>query len=318
MRRNGIVILFVSIIGMAVIACGQQSVAINITPTATQIPPSPTATSTPVPPTPIPAPSATLVKACFGSSAKPSQVAQSGDILVIQTTLGFLTYPSAKLPDGTSTAKPYRVHSLDGSANATDFPGSPITNPDITDEHSGSLGFSVCNGSPSKTHKVTSIWLQIASMTPFNAPLNEWQFCNGAMDSHHNLQGGGCGGAKAGCECFHVALPGVPATNTPYSSKQTGNDLNSPGDGAGTLPLTLGPGKSASFDVGIDKPAHAATFTFQLGAKIDGSANAVFGPPSAAILLSPVADDWGAMNCQKPAMLAQITPTTPESLYICP
>ncbi len=312
MRRSGIMILFVLSVSLA--ACGQQTIAVNLTPTATQLPP----TATPVPPTPTPAASATQVKACFGNNVNVSQVVQSGDILVLQATLGGLTYPSAKLPDGTPATKPYRVHSLDGSSNAADFPNSPLTNPYINDEHSGSLDLSVCNISPLQTHKVASIWLQFASLTPFNGQLNQWQFCNGAMDSHHNLLGGGCGGAKAGCECFHVTLPGALAMNTPYASKQTGNDLNSPGDNAGTLPLALGPGKSASFDVGIDKPAQAATFTFQLGAKIDTNANAIFGPPSAAILLAPVADDWGAMNCQKPAMLAQITPTTPETYYICP
>lgn len=289
-------------------SCGSSAVAtVSATSTATATPsPSPTA---------VPTVSPSVIANCFGAGTKAADVTLIGDILILRGGLGGLDYPSVSLPDGTALTKPYKLNSYDTDFYGKNFPNSPTTNPLVENEHGGSYSVSVCNISGTQTHTIQAVTAKLASFTAYTGQLSSWNFCDGTLTSHHSLYGGGCGGAKAGCECFHATLPANTPVGTVLTVKQTGNDLNTPGDNAGTLPLALHPGSEMSFDVGVDQPSPAGTYAFQLGINVDGMA--IFGQATPSALFAPVAHTWNGQNCQKPAMLAQIAATTPETYYIC-
>jgi hypothetical protein len=88
-----------------------------------------------------------------------------------------------------------------------------------------------------------------------------------------------------------------------------------PGDNLGKLPFTLNPGKSVTLSLGMDTPP-IGTYTFAFGFTFDG-ASPIYSANSPHTLLAPVAHKWTGTACQQPALEAQITPTNPETYYIC-
>lgn len=292
-------------------SCGSAPAA--KVPTISTVP----ATSTALPPvaTAIPTASPADIANCFGAGTKASAVTRTGDMLILRGDLGGLTYPNVMLPTGTALSQPFKLNSYDNDIYGKNFPNSPVTNPSVENEQGGSYTVSVCNISGSQTHVIQQVLAKLASFTAYAGQLSQWNLCDGTLTSHHALYGGGCGGAKAGCECFHATLPANTAVGTVLTVKQTGNSLNAPGDNAGTLPITVQPGKAVSFDIGFDMPAPAGMYTFQLGVIVDGTP--LYGQATPAALYAPVAHAWKGTNCQHPAMLAQISPTNPETYYIC-
>lgn len=278
---------------------------------------TPTNTTPPIataPPIPTIAPA--ILAACFGADAtRPQQAIQVGDLLITQVELGGLSYPAVMLPDNAAPTKPFLLHRSDGDAYQTDFPHSPITNPSM-EEHGGGFQFSICNISTTSPHVLKSVSAKISALTTYTGQVNQWQACEGTLSSHHQLAGGGCGGGLAGCICFRAKFPDTATAGTDVPMSQTDTTLNDPGDGLGKLPLSLGPGEAVTLLVGMEKPKAPATYTFTFGLTFD-SAAAVFTPASPAVLLAPIAHSWTGENCQKPALLAQITATNPETYYIC-
>jgi hypothetical protein len=295
---------------VALLAGCSSSASANIpAPTATTMATA-TATSTPVP-TVTPA----QITACFGSGVTASQVTLSGDYLFEQLSLNGLTYPSVMLPDGTPTTKPYKLTGSGPSDYAVDFPTSPITNPEM-DVSGGGFILNVCNVSSSKAHVLQAVSAKIASFTAYTNALNEWQACNAPIDSHHNPQPGGCGGAVALCDCFHASFPDNSPVGAEEVMTQTDASLNNPGDMLAKLPFTLAPGKSLHMAVGMAVPKPAGQYAFAFNLQFDGAK--VASPTSPTVLLAPVAHEWTGQACLTSSLLSQITATNPETYYICP
>ena len=300
-----------TILGVVLLLAGcSSSASTNSQPTATSTATA-TATSTA---TAVPTIAPSVITACFGTNVTAAQVTRSGDFLFTQLQVGGLSYPAVMLPDGTSTSKPYKVTSAGPSAYTTDFPNSPITNPAMS-ERGGGFSFAVCNISAATTHVLQSLSAKLTSFTAYTGSLSEWQACNGAMNSHHNVTGGGCGGGIAGCNCFHAKFPNNSAVGTQEVMTQTDTMLNNPGDNLAKLPFSLAPGKSVALFVGMDTPQPAGQYGFSFSLQFDGTP--VVSPNSPVVLLAPVAHEWGGLACQAPSFLAQITPTNPESYSIC-
>jgi hypothetical protein len=309
--RPRTLVVLSAILGVVLLLAGcSSSASTNSQPTATS---AATATATA---TAVPTVAPSVITACFGPNVKASQVVLSGDFLFTQLQVGGLSYPSVMLPDGTPTSKPYKLTSAGPDDYATDFPNSPITNPAMAERGGGGFTFSVCNISPSAKHVLQSVSATLVSFTAYSGSLSEWQACNGALDSHHNFTGGGCGGAIAGCDCFHAKFPNNSAVGTQEVMTQTDTTLDNPGDNLAKLPFSLAPGKSVTLFVGMDTPQPAGQYGFSFSLQLDGTP--VSSPNSPVVLLAPVAHEWGGLACQTPSFLAQITPTNPESYYICP
>lgn len=288
--------------------CSSSASAQVHAPTATT---AATATATA---TPIPTASPGQITACFGSGVTASQVTLSGDYLFEHLSLNNLTYPSVMLPDGTPTTKPYKLANPGPADYSVDFPTSPITNPEM-DVSGGGFVLNVCNVSSSKSHILQAVSAKLVSFAAYGGALNEWQACNAPIDSHHNPQPGGCGGATALCDCFHASFPDNSPVGTEEVMTQTDASLNNPGDNLAKLPFTLAPGKSLQMAVGMAVPKPAGQYGFAFDLQFDG-AN-VASPNSPIVLLAPVAHEWTGQACLKASFLAQIAATNPETYYIC-
>lgn len=314
--RLAIVPLLLSLACLVVAGCGQTttkggaaSANGTTTPLATTVPTATTETTT-MPPTPT-----GLLGQCFGYGAdQAGTTTQVGDILFTQVRVGGLAYPFQKLPEGTDLAKPYKLASTGTDA----IPNSPITNPGL-DGAGGGFMLGVCNTSATKTHTLQAVTAKISAFTAYSGQLSQWNVCDPTVDSHHTIGGGGCGGAIAGCMCFHAPFAASAGAGSEVTMTQTEDSLNTPGDHAGKLPLTLVPHKGFFLLAGMDKPSAAGTYTFTFGVRIDGQSTVLHAGASPVVLLAPVAHHWDGSGCQKnAAMLSQITPTSPETYYICP
>jgi len=241
-----------------------------------------------------------------------------GDIVYNEPLVGGLAYPSVQIPDGTDPAHPLKLSTDGRPAYQADFPNSPqvLIGSRLSDQDGG-FTLSVCNVSGGQTHTLNGVTAKIAAFTAYGGQLNTWQWCDGAPDSHHHPPGGGCGGAIAGCLCFHAPFASNAGVGAQVDLTQTDDSLIDPGDGKGKLPLALAPGKSARLLVGMDVPAAVGHYAFAFGFRWDGATTGVLAPASPTILLAPTARKWTGQACQQPALLAQITVTTPESYYIC-
>jgi hypothetical protein len=306
-KRLGII----GIIALLVVlgGCGTTATA-SSTPT-----PLPTATLAPTA-TPVPTVSSALVSACFGSTVSPSQVIQSGDILISPTSLNFLAYPSVTLPDGTPTNKPYKLTTAAKDVYTVDFPNSPATNPSLEEIHAGGYVVTICNTSTSQSHVLQAVSAKIVSSTPYNGQLSSWTLCDGLLDSHlRQAAGAGCGGGIAYCMCFHAVFPNGGAGTIVTMTQDASTIPSPPSDTIGKLPFTLKPGQPVRLSLGMDTPP-TGTYTFAFGFTIDG-AGPIYSANSPATLLAPVAHKWTGVGCLQPALEAQITPTNPETYYIC-
>jgi hypothetical protein len=224
-----------------------------------------------------------------------------------------LSYPSVMLPDGTSLTKPYKLAS---TLPGTDFPTSPVTNPAITFQAGGFI-FGICNSSATTKHTLQALTVKITAVTAYGGQLNQWNGCDGTIDSHHQLTASGCGGAIALCMCFHAPFAPGAAAGAEVTTSQVDDSITSPGDHAGKLPYAMGPGQAFFAYISMDKPSAAGQYSFIMGMQVDGHTSYSLTSPN--VLLAPIAHKWTAQACQNSAsMLAQITPTTPESYYICP
>lgn len=312
MRKLPVIILASALV-VLVAGCGGSASAhsTSAAPTATLVPTA-TPTATPIPTAP-----AGAFTACFhGNPSLQAPALQYGDLVISQLAMGGLSYPSVALPNTASPSAPFEVHGDGPATYAVDFPNSPVVNPSLTD-HAGGFEIGVCNVSSTQAHVLQSVSAKLVSVTPYAGQLNEWMACDGVIDSHHQPTGGGCGGAIADCACFHAVFPDGAPAGTEVTMSQTGFALNNPGDGLAKLPLSLAPGTSVTLFLGMDKFKAATTYTLGFGFAFDG-APPMYAPTSPPILLAPNAHAWGALNCLKqPSLLAQITPTNPETYYIC-
>jgi hypothetical protein len=301
-------------------ACGSTS---SVVVTGTVTPKAPTATPThaaTATATAVPTVAPGVITACFGASAAGWHVTQVGDLLFAPVVLAGLTYPSVMLPDGTPLSQPFKM-AHDNINSYVDFPSSPLTNPVLGDSGSKGSGFNlnVCNVSSGARHSLQGISVRIDSFTDYSGQLNQWNYCDGSIDSHHNPTAQGCGGAVAGCVCFNANFPaGAPLIGETAPATQTDGSLNAPGDGLAHFPFVLAPGKAVGITVTIGAPSRGR-FVFNVGVTFDGGSSPVFAPtPAPEVLLAPVAHKWDGMTCMNtPSLLAQITPTAPETYYIC-
>jgi hypothetical protein len=308
----GLGILALGLLAALLLAgCASTGATKSPTPTKT-VAPTATATATPVPTV-----AQSTITACFGSNGgQIPQVVRSGDFLFAQIRLGFLAYPSVMLPDNTPTAHPYKLSTYGPAAYQADFPNSPITDPHLANTGGGFV-VAVCNLSASQTHTLQAITSTISAFTAYGGQLNEYQGCDPTLTSHHQLIGGGCGGALAGCVCFHATFPNNATAGTTVTLQQTDDSLNAPGDHLGKLPFALAPGKALSLFASMDTPTAPGRYTFTFGMRFDNQTTPVPTPASPVVLLAPVAHQWTGMTCQQATLLAQITATNPESYYIC-
>ncbi len=195
---------------------------------------------------------------------------------------------------------------------ATDFSNSPMTDPGSAG-NAGPFEFVVCNTSQMQTHTLEGVTAKITSFDGYSGQLNTWRWCDNALNSHQQ-QGSyyDCSGGE-GCRLvLQASFPADATTGAEVNARQTAcQDL------VGTLPLALGPDKAAMISIGIAPPTAAGRYTFTVGLQLDGQT--IYSSASPVVLLAPIAHRWTALACQQqPAMLSQITPTDPETYYICP
>jgi hypothetical protein len=293
-------------------ACGGPQSTVVRQATAT-----PTATATPQPTiTP------SVMTACFGADAAGLKVTKIGDLLFAPITFGYLSYPSVQLPDGLSLSEPYKMP----DSLATVTPGAPagvsLINPKLTGLGAGLL-LLLCNTATAQSHMVTSVSARIDAFTPYSGLANQWPPCEASVNSHLQLSGGGCGGSSGPCVCVGATFPdGAAQGTTVVAANQPSADLG--------LPVTLAPGEAGRLFVSILLPSTPSTtpfisyvpntpgyYTFNLGTSIDGATAFFPAAPGPKMLLAP-AHLWQGQICMDaPSLKAQITPTSPETYYVC-
>jgi hypothetical protein len=177
----------------------------------------------------------------------------------------------------------------------------------------------VCNVSSTVRHTLQGVSVRIRSFTAYTGQLNQWNWCHGAVDSQHHGTGSGCGGALVGCVCFFATFPASAGAGDTVTATQTDGTLNRPGDGGVNFPFTLDPGKGMIVIANVGPPTAPGRYVFDIGVSYDSGSSPVYAPtPTPEVLLAPVAHTWDGPTClNSPALLAQITPTTPETYYIC-
>jgi hypothetical protein len=304
-------------------ACGStSSVVVSTTPTSTLLTLPPTRVALPTPGQPV---DPIVTAYCFGPQANTWQATQFGDLVFAPVFLGPLTYPSVMLPDGTPLNQPFKMAQdnvpTSPGTGYVDFSASPATNPTLTGGSKGA-GFvlNVCNVSSSARHVLQSVRVHIDSFAAYGGQLNQWNWCDGSIDSHHNPSPQGCGGASAMCVCFSAQFPATAGAGAEVTASQTEGSRYNPGDGKGNFPYVLDPGKtSIQIMVTTVAPTAPGRYVFDIGVTYDDHPLPVYAQTSAPeVLLAPVAHQWSGMTCQNtPSLLAQITPTTPETYYIC-
>lgn len=292
-----------------VVGCGQSTQQPQASET---VMPTPTAM-----PTSTPSPEATVKTAgiCDGYIDPSAHTTQHGDLAFADVGLAFLSYPSFLLPENTSLTKPYQLHAKGSAAYATDFAGSPLTNPKIDSEPGGGYSFVVCNTSRTQTHIVQGVTAQLTSFVPSAGQVNTWRWCDNALDSHRQSTMYDCSGGTIASFAFHASFPSDSPVGTEVSMRQTGS--RGPQGENYAVPLALRPGKAVILQLGLDRPQAPGRYTFTFGVQVDGQTLSSSASP--VVLLAPVAHHWSDLACQnQPTMLAQIVPTSPETYYICP
>jgi hypothetical protein len=287
-------------------------------PTATLVPTTTPTTVVGVAPTAPPS----LVNDCFINPGV-FQARQIGDMLYTPMGLNTYDYPGAALPDAASLTQPFKLIVPSQVSYTADFPNSPYTNPLVTGQADG-FGFEVCNASTTQSHVLHSIIAKIVSLTPYTGQLSEWNGCDTAITSQHQIVPFGmCRPEPPAqhCMCFHAKFPTPEAAGSAVEMTQTDAEVYAPGPGqgiAGTLPLTLAPRQSIWFQLDMDQPTTPGLYEFTFGLMLD-DAGITFDPYTGhTVLLAPVAHKWSGQAClSQPALLAQITPTSPETYYIC-
>lgn len=276
----------------------------------------PTATET------LQAPTVDLPAVCHNMHAGP--YAQVGDLITSQVSTTFAAY-GVQIPQGTPN-QPLKLSSDGQIANL-----SPTAAPIGVDSY-GYYSFTVCNPT-AQAVAVESVWVRVASFTPYSGALAAWEACNnGFYDANQQIYvSGGCGygsagdyaGAYAANEYLEVSLPaqaeiGDSAMDQAISSARTG-----PGDPNPfpRLPLPLAPGHVLVIAATVTAPVAPGTYTFGFGL-VYGYALAPDAPQyfatTSPILYAPVTQEWGGKNCLTPAIQTQIPVTSQTTEYICP
>jgi hypothetical protein len=294
-------------LSIVLVGCGSTTTGrATATPTATA---AATVTPSPIPP-------ATVTyeqfhAACPSSNGQGNALGrtyQFGD-LYVAISLTNVSYPAAKLPDGTPF-NPFKLpnpNSELGGLSAT-----PEVNPDIA--RTG-VFIEVCNAAAIASHRIEGVDARIDRFVPFTGALNSWQFCAGWYANGH-ADGGGCGGGYQAGELLQAAFSAnasAGATTTANFVK-AGQDL----DGAPLppLPLTRKSGQSVLMVASLTPPTAPGTYTFSFSLTIDG-AKTPFAPLADDLLLDPAARTWSGDACATPTMQAQIPSGSADS-YICP
>jgi hypothetical protein len=285
--------------------CNKPTTA--ITPTKTAL--STTSSATP---SPTPLVSSQVAEKCgaqfinINNSAytnNPEPFGQIGDLIFTRPELGFLSYPGKALPDNVPLDKPLQVDTL---------PGSFIpANPYMGGSGSG-LNFTICNTSSSTNHTLQSIGITIASFTADTSTnMNVEIGCDGFFNSKIRRVGNGCGGALGPCDdrCYSLSMtwPSTIVVNTQGTMKSTDR-----------FPATIKAGTTIEIWMGMDYPPNPGTFTFDIGAKVDGGAMVFANNPSPSLFLAKNAHKWSGFSCQDAKWSAQIPSTGIDHDFVCP
>jgi hypothetical protein len=262
--------------------------------------PTTTATATPLPT----ATAAQFAAACPNgaplSGIYPNSIYQIGD-LYLAISLDNLSYPSAKVPDGTPL-KPFKLPP--GDKWHAGLPAMPEVDPG-----GKSMGIiaTACNGSKTLSHHIEGVSVRIENFAPFAGDLNSWQYCDGRYRDGQ-VVGTGCGGGRAYGEAFSATFAtGAGAGAVVSAAYVEGVD--------GALPLTRQPGQGTDMFVLITPPAASGTYHFSFSVRVDG-VDLPFALLTDDLLLAP-ARKWTGAACATPAMQSQI-PAGSTDAYICP
>ena len=315
-RSLAILHTLIPLAALLIAGCGASSVGAS-SPSIASTTPAPTATNAP---TPVPtADLATLSGPCApdgGSGSATIPRYQLGD-LVITAARSSVASDALQLPDGT----PLQPLQLPSQNLTAEFPDSPPVNPQLKENPDG-YQFLVCNIAPTQSHVLGGVSVRIASFTPYSGQLNVWHFCDGTFLVPQGVHSGDCGSPFPYYEEYlHATFTADAAAGAAVVAVQTGTGMKrTPGATlAAPLPVTLAPGKSLSFDIGLTPPTASGLYAFTFGLAIDEQPPAFFSTAQ-PVLLAPVTHKWTGKACEAPAMQAQIpqTVTNPPTMYICP
>lgn len=299
-------------LALCLAGCGTTSAKTADNSSSTATTPLPTPTLMPTTP---PTPDASQLAACGLHS--PSGVVSLGDLLVSGPGFTNVANPARKLPDGTPLA-PFKLAS--GDALNTQLPLDPAVSPNMT-TGSGGYWLSVCNSSPTTTHVVQGVSVQIESATPYSGELDAWNFCDGSYNAATKQAGqAGCGGGFCANETLKATFDTTTAgANASVTSAGSDKDFAG-GCGPvvfGPLPVSLKPHQSIFINIGVALPSTPATYTFAFGVAQDSAAPSYLFA-SRPTLLAPITHKWTGTACASPAMQSQIPPASSPTYYICP
>jgi hypothetical protein len=275
-------------------------------------------------PTLSPSPIATQSTPC-GSTPTYASAKRAGDLLITDPLPGGSTYPSTKLPDGTSL-KPLQVQwasSTSGVALSRDL----LTNPnlhEIVGGFGGGYNLSVCNASTTQTHTIQYVTARIDSFAAYSGALSEWGFCAGGPFDAATKQskGAGCGGAfYTACEYLHATFAPSASAGAIVMASQVGDGRDVTGDAAdcpqfGALPVALPAGAELTVLIGMTAPAASGVYAVAFGVAADSAAPVFISAPP--MLFAPAAHEWSGGACATPTMQAQIPSASVPTFYLCP
>lgn len=337
MRRAALFLTIILFLGGCDLLGGNASStdsAANSAPTATTVPDAATATPGPVTATDTPMATATstsytTLRACAKKFPTDGQYGYIGDMLISQPHFGGLSYLGLRLPDNIPGGMPYR------ETNPTStilFAGGVKANPSPTvlaDPYLSNglpvLGYrdsgfvvEICNNSPTASHTLQELGIQIASFTAATGSnLNIQNGCDQAISAKQGPVGG-CGGSIAAVDGFTATWPLGTSPGTTLKLAQKENTQSSLGGGYANLPVTLKPGATYIAYIGMNYPGQPGSYAFQFGMQVDSVPLAIVGGTSYPLFMAPTAHLWSGGNCWNNATWKQMVLASTSGYYVCP
>lgn len=260
----------------------------------------PTSTPTPLPPP------------CTRSTLRPRVAAQQGDLLLSPTFIVPADGPDAflfQLPDGTPLS-PLRLPAP--GANGYYY-GRPSSWPASTIGTSNIIFVALCNSAASATHVLQSVRLTVTSFTPYSAPLNVWNYCEGYYARPAGIIPNSCDRGPVWGDDSHQAFQATFPSQVSVGTTVSATDVNA----LTALPITLPAGRALYLGISVTIPAQPGTYTLAVDLTADGAT--LPATPGGALLFAPIVHTWSAQACQSATMQARIpAATTPPAPYICP
>jgi len=285
------------VLSMLLVGCGAASA--SSVPTTSSSTVVPTMTPRPLPAETTAPLASGAVAGCQLSGRTSTQFVAVGPLKFAGPTRA-LDYPSALIPSNAPSA-PYQIPASETTGS---YNPNPPVNPTLN------YVVTMCN-TTSATHTISGVTVSIAGFSPSSGTINEWNLCEGPYDTSSKNAMGGCGGGIGG--------PGFGYYSATLPSDTVGAMATvHPTNGSSSLPFSLQPNTSLSLVIALAGVSSQGTYSLTFGVSIDGAASTALGPSDGSFLIAPAAVKWTGLNCETPAMQAEIPASSQATYYVCP